>query len=206
MQEVLREFLDDFVVVYLDDIVIYSKDMEEHIKHLKKPNCKDKCEFGLQEVGFLGHVVGNGKIKMEAGKIKAIVDWETPKSASELRSFLGLVNYYRRFIKGHSVITAPLTNMPRKDKDAWEWTQECMRAFEQLKEAVTKEPVLALPDFTKPFEVMTDASDIAVVSAISGTPIYLLTVHPFSFRAVLTYCWIGSHKNHLVLRDVVAYN
>jgi hypothetical protein len=182
MQRVLAEFIDKFVVVYLDDIVVYSNSMKEHEGHLRlvfkalRANNlyvkEEKCSFGLDEVSFLGHVVGNGKIQMDPQKIKAIVEWETPSKTTELRSFLGLVNYYRRFIEGHSALAAPLTDLLKKGR-TWSWTPKCQLAFEALKDAVTKEPVLALPNFAKPFEVHADASDFAIGGVLmqEGHPI-----------------------------------
>ncbi|KAL3533570.1 hypothetical protein ACH5RR_007091 [Cinchona calisaya] len=108
MNKVLREFLDKFVVVYLDDIVIYSRTLEEHIQHLRrvfrvlKENQlfvkKEKCAFAEQEVPFLGHIVGGGQIMMDVSKIQAIVEWKPSTKVTELRSFLGLTNYYRKFV------------------------------------------------------------------------------------------------------------
>ena len=98
---------------------------------------------------------------MEAAKIQAIVEWEPPTKVTELRSFLGLTNYYRRFVRNYSNITVPLTDMLKKEKP-WEWTDQCQKAFDRLKQAMTEEPVLVLPDHTKPFELETDASDFAI--------------------------------------------
>ncbi|KAL3534954.1 hypothetical protein ACH5RR_003415 [Cinchona calisaya] len=171
MNKVLREFLDKFVVVYLDDIVIYSRTLEEHIQYLRKVFRvlkenqlfvkKEKCAFAEQEVPFLGHIVGEGQIRIDVSKIQAIVEWKPPTKVTELRSFLGLTNYYRKFVRSYSNITTPLTELLKKGK-AWEWDEECQGAFEKLKEAMTQEPVLALPDFSKTFEVETDASDFAI--------------------------------------------
>ncbi|KAK8716653.1 hypothetical protein V6N13_043958 [Hibiscus sabdariffa] len=115
--QVLQPFLDQFVVVYLDDIVIYSKTLEEHVEHLRKMFevlrenelyvKEEKCSFVQQEVPFLGHIVGGGMIRMDGAKIQAIDDWEPPTKVTELRSFLGLANYYRRFIKDYSKIATP---------------------------------------------------------------------------------------------------
>ena len=171
MNHVFHEYLDKFVVVYLDDIVIYSRSVGEHLEHLKlvfeklRENHlfvkREKCEFAQKEVNFLGHIIGNGQLKMDPKKVKAIDEWEAPRSVSELRSFLGLANYYRRFIQGYSKIAAPLTEMLKKDH-VWEWLPNREEAFNKLKEAVTREPVLVLPDISKPFEVETDASDFAL--------------------------------------------
>ena len=171
MNKIFHPFLDKFVVVYLDDIVIYSNTLEEHVDNLKKVFRllrqnelyvkKEKCSFALGEVGFLGHRIRDGKLMMEEGKIKAIQEWDPPTKVPQLRSFLGLVNYYRRFINGYSARAAPLTDLLKKGK-AWTWDEKCQQAYEDLKKAVTEEPVLALPDHTKVFEVHTDASDFAI--------------------------------------------
>ncbi|KAM1160926.1 hypothetical protein TB2_000069 [Malus domestica] len=182
MNKVFHPYLDKFVVVYIDDIVVYSKTLEEHVKHLRIVFKtlrehelyvkKEKCSFATKEVEFLGHKIKEGKLMMEKGKIKAIQEWEPPTKVPTLRSFLGLANYYRRFIKGYSAIAAPLTDLLKKNK-AWEWTDRCQEAFERLKKALMEEPVLRLPDLSKPFELHTDASDFAIGGVLmqEGHPI-----------------------------------
>ena len=120
---------------------------------------KEKCFFAQHEIPFLGHNVGGGQIRMDGSNVRAIDEWELPTKVTELRSFLGLVNYYRRFIKGYSNITSPLTDMLKKGR-VWEWNARCQQAFDRLKRAITEEPVLALPDYTKPYEVHTNSSDL----------------------------------------------
>ncbi|XP_039038705.1 uncharacterized protein LOC120176331 [Hibiscus syriacus] len=171
MNKVLQPFLDRFVVVYLDDIVIYSKTLEEHVEHLKQVFLvlrenelfvkEEKCSFAKTEVPFLGHIIGGGKIWMDRDKVRAIDEWQVPTKVTELRSFMGLANYYRRFVKGYSKIAAPLTELLKKEK-AWDWGPKCQSAFDEIKLAMINEPVLVLPDHTKPFEVFTDASDVAI--------------------------------------------
>ncbi|XP_012859014.1 PREDICTED: uncharacterized protein LOC105978142 [Erythranthe guttata] len=182
MNKIFHPYLDQFVVVYFDDIVIYSDTMEEHVNHLRtvfqvlRENeifvKKEKCEFAKEEVQFLGHIIGHGRLQMDGAKIKAITEWEPPTKVTKLRSFLGLINYYRRFIKGYSARAAPLTDLLKKNK-TWEWPDSCQRAFEDLKAAVSQEPVLALPDFGKSFELHTDASDFAIGGVLmqEGHPI-----------------------------------
>ena len=186
MNRVFQPFLDKFVVVYLDDIVIYSKTLDDHVQHLRQVFQvlrenelyvkKEKCEFARKEVTFLGHVVGDGKIKMDKAKVQAILDWEPPKRVTELRSFLGLVNYYRRFIQGYSSIASPRTDLLKKNKP-WAWDEKCKRAFETLKEVVVKEPVLAVLDHTKVYEVHTDASDYAIGGVL------MQEGHPIAFES-----------------------
>ncbi|KAJ9545298.1 hypothetical protein OSB04_025005 [Centaurea solstitialis] len=155
MNRVCRPYLDKFVIVFIDDILIYSKTAEEHGDHLRKilEMLKrerlyakfSKCEFWLKEVQFLGHVVTQEGIKVDPAKIEAIKDWESPKSPSEVRSFLGLAGYYRRFIEHFSAIATPLTELTRKDVK-FEWTSTCEYAFNNLKGKLTSAPILTLPN------------------------------------------------------------
>ena len=186
MNEILHPYLDQFVVVYLDDIVVYSSTLQEHVEHLKKVFKvlrenqlyvkREKCEFAQPKIHFLGHVISQGELRMDEAKVKAIQDWEAPTKMTELRSFLGLANYYRRFISGYSAIAAPLTELLKKNRP-WLWSEECEEAFEGLKAAVTKEPVLMLPDFTKTFEIHTDASDFAIGGVL------MQEKHPIAFES-----------------------
>ncbi|XP_075096551.1 putative mitochondrial protein AtMg00860 [Nicotiana tabacum] len=122
---------------------------------------REKCEFSQSKVHFLGHVISNGKLRMNEDKVHAIQEWETLIKVTALRSFLVLVNYYRRFISGYSAKAALLTKLLKKNKP-WVWMEHYQKAFECLKASVTEEPVLALPDFAKTFEVHIDASDFAI--------------------------------------------
>nr|CAD1840974.1 unnamed protein product [Ananas comosus var. bracteatus] len=161
MNKLFHPYLDRFVVVYLDDIVVYSNTLEEHVEHLRtifqvlRENQlfvkREKCSFAKEEVHFLGHWIGRGQLHMDQQKVRAICEWEAPSTVSELRSFLGLVNYYRRFIAGYSARAAPLTDLLKKTQ-SWDWTPRCAEAFEDLKRAVTEDPVLRLPDCSRPFE------------------------------------------------------
>ncbi|KAL9253338.1 Retrovirus-related Pol polyprotein from transposon 17.6-like protein [Drosera capensis] len=171
MNNIFHPYLNKFVVVYLDDIVVYNAASEEHVEHLrimfkvlasnKLYVKKEKCSFSCQEVNFLGHVIKDGKLFMEEGNMRAIQEWKPPTKVSKLRSFLGLANYYRRFIERCSSIVSPLTDMLKKDR-AWAWTESCQKAFEELKRAVSSEPVLSLADHSKHFEVHTDVSDFTI--------------------------------------------
>ncbi|PHT91027.1 hypothetical protein T459_06140 [Capsicum annuum] len=180
----------DFSVVPMDvfDIVLGLDfcSMEEHVRHLQivfnvlRENelCvkREKCTFAQPKVQFLGHTISQGQIQMDSDKVEAIRDWEVPTKVPELRSFLGLANYYRRFILGYSDIAAPLTDLLKKNR-AWEWNSSCQGAFDNLKAAIIKEPVLALPDFTKLFEVQTDASDFAIGGVL------MQEGHPIAFES-----------------------
>ena len=169
--QVFYEYFDQFVIVYLDDIVVYSKTLEEHKVHLKlvfdklRQNQlyirKEKCAFAQTCINFLGHVISYGQISMDSVKIKAIKEWKIPTSISDVRSFLGLAKYYRRFVEGFSRRAAPLTELLKKDHP-WSWSNKCQMAFEDLKATMTRGPILGLVDVTKPFEIETDASDFAL--------------------------------------------
>lgn len=186
MNNVLFDYLDDFVVVYLDDIVIYSRTLEEHVNHLSLVLSQlrkytlyvkmEKCEFAQQEIRFLGHLVSKNQVRMDPKKVQAIVDWQAPRHVKDLRSFLGLANYYRKFIAGYSKKAASLTDLLKKDAK-WVWSKQCEEAFQNLKNAIASEPILKLPDFELPFEVHTDASD----KAIGG--VLVQEGHPVAFES-----------------------
>jgi hypothetical protein len=183
MNDIFREWLDDFVVVYIDDILIYSGSLEEHEEHLRKVFQRlrenklyaklEKCEFGMMEVDFLGHRITQEGLKMDDHKVKAIVDWEPPKLVLALRSFLGLVSYYRKFIKNFTKIAAPLTNLLKKSAMTYEWEGACDKAFETLKGILEKALVLKLPDFDKDFEIHSDASNFVIGGVLvqEGRPV-----------------------------------
>jgi len=172
MTHIFQEWLDDFVVVYIDDILIYRGFLEEHAEHLCKVFQRlrenklyakfEKCEFGVTEVDFLRHRIIQKGLKMDDHKVKAILDWEPPKSVSALRSFLGLASYYRKFIKNFVKITAPLTNLLKKSAMTYEWEGACDEAFETLKGILVKALVLKLPDFDKDFEIHFDSFEFAI--------------------------------------------
>lgn len=167
MNRVFRPYLDQFVVVFIDDILIYSKTEEEHEEHLRlvleilrenKLYAKlSKCEFWLDRVAFLGHIISRDGISVDPSKIEAVTNWQTPKNVTEVRSFLGLAGYYRRFVKDFSKIARPMTSLMRKDV-RFNWNPECESAFQTLKERLTTAPILTLPDGTDDIEVYTDAS------------------------------------------------
>ena len=171
MNKIFMEYLDKFVVVFLDDILIYSKTEEEHAEHLRlvletlrehQLYAKlSKCEFWLSEVAFLGHVVSAGGISVDPEKIQAILDWLSPTNVFEIRSFLGLAGYYRKFVEGFSSIAKPLTQLLKKDKK-FEWTQKCEDSFQELKRRLTSAPILIMPDVTKSFDVYCDASRLGL--------------------------------------------
>jgi hypothetical protein len=163
---VFMEYLDKFVIVFIDDILVFSKTMEEHEEHLRLVLEKlrsnqlyakfSKCEFWLTEVTFLGHVISAGGVSVHPGKVKDVLNWMPPTTASEIRSFLGLAGYYRRFIKDFSKIAKPMTKLLKKNK-FFEWTKECQASFEELRKRLTSAPVLVLPDLAKKFNIYCDA-------------------------------------------------
>ncbi|KAL4367743.1 hypothetical protein GQ457_05G022050 [Hibiscus cannabinus] len=167
MNRVFKPYLDKFVVVFIDDILIYSHNKDDHAEHLRivlqtLRECQlyakfSKCEFWLSEVAFLGHVISAKGIMVDPKKVQTILDWRPPRNVSEVRSFLGLVGYYRRFVKVFSVIALPLTKLLRKDKP-FEWSEDRQRSFDKLKQALTHAPVLIQPEPGKEFTVYSDAS------------------------------------------------
>ena len=170
MNDVFQEYTDKFVMVYLDDILIYSNTWKEHIEHIKLVLQKlrqhklyaklSKCQFGLQEVEYLGFILKAGKVAMNPNKTKAIELWETPTNKKELQSFLGLVNYYRRFIRNCSKIGKPLTELTKNVP--FKWSESAERAFKELKQSIIKAPVLAQFDPKKKIFVTTDACKYAI--------------------------------------------
>ena len=141
MNRIFHPFLDRFVVVFIDDFLVYSKSEEEHAEHLrivlrvlkeKKLFAKlSKCEFWLREVSFLGHVILKGGIAMDSSNVDAVLQWESPKSVFEIRSFLGLAGYYQRFIEGFSMLALSLTQLTRK-RQAYVWDAKCEKSFQKL--------------------------------------------------------------------------
>jgi hypothetical protein len=155
------------MVVFIDDILIFSKNEEEHDKHLRLVLQKlrenqlyaklNKCEFWLEEVSFLGHIIFEGGISIDPSKVKYVLSWKTPQNILDIRSFLGLVGYYRRFIEGFSKIFKPMTELLGKGK-TFEWTPRHEASFQELKKRLTTTPVLTMPDMKKPFSIYCDAS------------------------------------------------
>jgi len=171
MHQALRPFLDECALVFLDDILIYSRTLEEHEQHVRrvldalreqKLYAKEsKCEFFKHEVEFLGHNVGRDGVRMMEDKVQAIREWPTPRSVRDVRAFLGTAGYYRKFIRDFSAIAAPLSELT-KDSVKFEWAAPHEAAFVHLKAAIAQGPVLILPNPSLPFVVHTDASGFAV--------------------------------------------
>nr|GEZ43551.1 putative reverse transcriptase domain-containing protein [Tanacetum cinerariifolium] len=167
MNRIFHEYLDKFVIVFIDDILVFSKSKEEHEDHLRtvlqtlrqeKLYAKfSKCEFWLSSVAFLGHIVSAEGITMDPAKVEAITKWPRPTSVTEVRSFLGLAGYYRRFVEGFSRLALPMTKLMRKG-EKFVWNEERKKSFEELKQRLVSAPVLTLPSGSGGFQIYSDAS------------------------------------------------
>jgi hypothetical protein len=183
MNDVLRTYLRRFVLVFFDDILIYSTSWADHLRHLRVVlNTlrqhrlfvkRSKCSFGVDSVAYLGHVISAAGVAMDPAKVQAIHDWPQPRSARAVRGFLGLAGYYRKFVHNYGAIAAPLTALLKKE--GFVWSDEASAAFSALKRAVTTAPVLTLPDFTKPFIVECDASTYGFGAVL------IQEAHPLAF-------------------------
>jgi hypothetical protein len=202
MNHVFKPFMGKFVVVYFDDILVYSKSEEEHLEHLQHVfqtlqeqklyvNLK-KCRFFTNSLIFLGYVVSKEGIMMDPSKVEAIISWPIPKSIHDIRSFHGLASFYRRFINGFSTIIAPITECLKGG--TFKWTEEAQKSFELLKQKVTEAPILILPDFSKVFEVDCDASNLGIGGVLSqeGKP----STYDKEFYALVRSL---EHWNHYLL-------
>ncbi|KAK1642609.1 hypothetical protein QYE76_060414 [Lolium multiflorum] len=171
MNHVLREFIGKFVVVYFDDILIYSRNESDHTIHIRHVlevlrdnqlyGNLEKCTFCKDKVIFLGYVVSKHGVEVDVSKIEAIQNWPTPMNVSQVRSFHGLAGFYRRFVPNFSTIAAPLNDLTKKGV-VFEWGAAQDHAFDELKRLLTSAPLLALPDFNKQFEIECDASGIGI--------------------------------------------
>jgi hypothetical protein len=175
MNKVFMEYLDKFVMVFIDDILVYSKTEEEHEEHLRlvlgtlrkhQLYAKfSKCQFWLKEVGFFGHVLSGGGLSVDPSLIKSIMECQPPTNPTEVRSFLGLAGYYRKFVEGFSSIAKPMTLLLKKDKK-FEWTDKCEESFQELKKRLISAPILTMPDVTKDFVIYCDASKLGLGSVL----------------------------------------
>jgi hypothetical protein len=170
MNDVFGQYIGKFVAIYLDDILVYSKTEAEHVDHLQKVlqllsdnklyAKMSKCEFFKPQLQFLGHVVSQDGLQVDPSKVDVVNNWQVPTTIKELRSFLGLANYFRKYVQGYSSLVAPLIQLTKLDKNfkAADWQEEHQSAFDGVKRVLTTAPVLALPDPSVPFEVISDAS------------------------------------------------
>uniref|UniRef100_K7EZD8 ribonuclease H n=1 Tax=Pelodiscus sinensis TaxID=13735 RepID=K7EZD8_PELSI len=180
-QQLMDHLLEEhrsYAAAYIDDVVIYSTSWEDHLGHIRAilktlENARltanpSKCTFGQSEVAYLGYVVGNGRLKPQVDKVKAVRDHQVPTTKKQVRQFLGLAGYYRRVIPHFATIAAPLTDLTKGGlPQKVGWSPQCEKAFQQLKQALTRSPVLAQPDFTKPFLVQTDASGVGLGAVLA---------------------------------------
>ena len=224
MTNILTPFLGKFVVVYFDDILVYSKSMQKYVDHLRSvfqalreqrlfANLQ-KCHFFIDNLVFLGYVVSSECIKMGPSKVEAIECWPIPKSIHTVRSFHGMVSFYRRFIKHFSTLVAPITECMKVR--VFKWTQEAKESFESIKRKMTIASVLTLPNFSKVFELDYDASNVGIGAVLSqkGRPISLFSeklnnakrkysTYDKEFYVVLQTL---SHWNHYLLpKEFVLY-
>ncbi|PNF18384.1 hypothetical protein B7P43_G12483 [Cryptotermes secundus] len=176
MNNVLSELIGNRCLVYMDDILIIGETLEEHnsklravFEKLHESNLKiepDKCEFLKEELSYLGHIVTAEGVKPDDKKIEAVVKFPIPQSQKDVKSFLGLAGYYRKFIADFSAIARPLTNLLKKENE-WNWTEKEQTSFDLLKIKLTNTPLLQYPDFSKPFILTTDASGYAIGAILS---------------------------------------
>ena len=170
MNKIFSQQIGKSVLVYLDDILVYSKTPEDHLTHLRevfeilrtqKFFCRlHKCHFNDTEMKYLGHLISSDGVRPDPKKVEKVKEWPRPTTVQEVRAFLGLANYFRKFMQGYSQMVSPLTDLTQTKK-AWNWTEKCTEAFERVKYCLTHAPVLRMPDFSKPFEVVADASKYA---------------------------------------------
>jgi len=167
MNSVFHQYLDKFVLIFIDDILIYSRNIKEHEEHLRivLQTLREhqlygkfsKCDFYKEQIQYLGHIITKEGIVVDPEKIKTIMEWPTPKDVADIRYFMGLAGYYRQFVEGFSRIAYPITSLQKKGK-VFKWTADCQRSFEQLKYLLTTAPVLSVADPEKEYVVCTDAS------------------------------------------------
>ncbi|XP_041912451.1 uncharacterized protein LOC121677640 [Alosa sapidissima] len=189
MNEVFRDYINQFVIVFIDDILIYSPDLQTHIQHVRLVLARlrefqlflkaEKCTFHQTSTQFLGYNISAQGVSMDEGKVTAVLSWPTPQSVKDLQRFLGFANFYRRFICNFSQLASPLTSLLRKKPKALSWSDEASQAFHLLKETFTKAPVLCHPDPDREFIVEVDASTSGVGAILSqrhGDPPRLIPV------------------------------
>ena len=176
MNDIFKDLLGIYVIIYLDDILIFSKDRHSHQAHVREVLrrlqendlfCKpEKCEFFKASVEYLGLIIGRGWVSMDSAKVEAITSWPEPQKVKDVQAFIGFANFYRRFIAGFSKLAHPLTRLMRKDTP-WTWGVEEQKAFDGLKQAFTSAPILAMADMSKPFILECDASNYATGAVLS---------------------------------------
>lgn len=181
MNQIFSKYVRKFVIIFLDDILVFSETLQEHEEHLRlvfdllrhhQLFAKlSKCSFAQESIDYLGHVILSAGVATDAEKTQAMLNWPTPTTPTELHDFLGLTGYYKKFMARYGIIAKPLTNL--LTKKGFEWSEQAQTAFDLLKRAMASAPVLTLPDFTKPFSIETDACDtgIGAVLVQDGHPV-----------------------------------
>jgi hypothetical protein len=196
MNTIFASLLRKCVLVFMDDILVYSRTLEDHILHLQQVfdilHCNKfllkrfKCVFAEQSLEYLGHIMSKDGVATKPSKVEAVQSWPVPRNVKQLRGFLGLTRYYRRFIQHYGVISRPLTQLLKKET-IFQWTPQTQEAFELLKKALSTAPILGIPDFQKPSNIETHASDVGMSAVL------MQEGHPISFlscprnQALFTY-------------------
>jgi len=190
MNEIFADLLHICIIVYLDDILIYSNNLKEHKQHVREVLKRlrkhqlyaspSKCSFHQDKIKFLGFIIGAEGLQMDESKVQVIRDWPTPRQIKDIQSFLEFANFYRRFIRGYSELSAPLTHLTRK-AIPWNWITDCENALKTIKESFTMAPILSHWDPDSPLILETDMSDLALAAI-------LLTqtrgdIHPITFHS-----------------------
>ncbi|XP_073408526.1 uncharacterized protein [Dendrobates tinctorius] len=191
MNDIFRDFVDKFLIIYLDDILIFSKDWDSHVEHIRivfrilRENSLyvkgSKCLFGVQRISFLGFILSPSTIEMDPAKVQAIYDWVQPTSLKDLQKFLGFANFYRKFIAKFSSIAKPLTDLTKKGADVLNWSPEAVSSFQELKRRFTSAPVLRQPDVSLLFQVEVDASEIGAGAVLSQKDPVTSKMNPCAF-------------------------
>ena len=198
MQSIFHDMIDRFVIIYLDDLLIYSLDQSTHDSHVAAVLQRlrenqlyaklEKCAFDLTSLNFLGYQISSAGITMDPTKVQAVLDWEAPSTRKGLQRFLGFANFYRKFLPNFSHFTAPLTDLLKGPKSTpLKWSSVAQTAFDTLKKAFSSEPLLVHPDQHLPFVVQTDASNVALGAVllqregVRGSYVPVLTI-PGSYR------------------------
>ena len=192
MNDIFRDMADIFVIVCLDNILVFSDNEEDHkdhvrrvLQHLREHNLHaklGKCTFHTDTIEYLGFIVSPAVLTMDPEKTKVVHDWPVPKNVKDIQSFLGFANFYRRFIANYSEIVVPMNRLTRKDTP-FEWGSECQKAFEDLKQAFTTAPVLTHFDPANPIVIETDGSDYAIAAILSQITPSDNDLHPIAFHS-----------------------
>lgn len=181
MNSILAPYMRKLVLVFMDDILVYNKSLSDHVQHLEAVFTalqhnqlfakRSKCLFATHQLEYLGHIMSDQGVSTDPEKTTSMVQWPVPASITELRGFLGLTGYYRKFVQCYGILAKPLTNLLQKQK-AFSWTPQAQEAFDKLKQAMSNTPVLALPYFSKPFFIETDAcgTGMGAVLILEGHP------------------------------------